>query len=291
MIFGLIGLASPFAVLLLLSTQAKLDRQLELSVRGASASLQAVKSSTSASAEATWSDDVTPAHTAEPTPFNKLATPIQPTAIEVVPAEGKKAVVVRVSNGFSAIDFAQPDRWVDVILTRQLETHSIFNDVIVQNARILAVDADADGHARPMARSVTLEVDLISAQKLLLASQIGLLSLILRRPGDDSTESVRQVAVEDLTSLPAEAVTAPTEPAVETTASIAPPAAATPEVAAVPAPAPTPTPDLAPVPTPSPTAASETNRPASEQDDPRFLWVRVSRPGAEPSVHKVPKEP
>jgi hypothetical protein len=354
-IFGLIGLASPIGVVALLNAQARLDRQLELSVQGAGAPLQALKSSTRVSAEATWPNDHAPTPPTELARINRLPAP---PAIELIPAEGKKAVVVRVSNGLNAIDFAQPGRWVDVILTRQVETNAIFNDVVVQSARILAVDSDGDGRDRSMARSVTLEVDLVGAQKLLLASQVGFLSLILGRPGDLPTQNTRQVDIDDLRSpsaepappAPASVWPAPAETDVETTASIAAPAAVTeqppapapsavadpmaaPAQAPTPAPSPpsetateatatatappqTPTLESAVAPATSPAAAQTltsgpsapgtesatttptttsattitTSEPAPEQDDSRFLWVRVNRPGAEPSVHRVPKE-
>ena len=38
-------------------------------------------------------------------------------------------------------------------------------------------------------------------------------------------------------------------------------------------------------------SADQTTDPAHEHDDPRFGWVTIKRPGAEPTLHKVRKEP
>jgi Flp pilus assembly protein CpaB len=310
-ICGLIGLAAPFGVLALLNAQAKLDHQLELFVQGAdNAPLQMLWPSPSPnmSTEMSAPNEPAPVHAEEPAHVDRFSPPILSPAIDIIPAEGKKAVVVRVSNGLNAIDFARPDRWVDVLLTRQLETNSIFSDVIVQNARILAVDADPERGARSVARSVTLEVDLIDAQKLLLATQVGFLSVVLSRQGD-RPQDVRQVDIDDLTTTAGTAETHTEATAATTPAAPAappPPVAATPEAAsapeAMPAPeAPPTSPDVASTPAtpPAPEAAAppavaavaaETIEPAREEDDARFGWVTVRRPGAAPLVHRVPRE-
>lgn len=302
-ICGLIGLAAPFAVLALLNAQAKLDHQLELYVQGAdNAPLQLPLPSPDMSTEVSAAIEPAPAQAKEPSPVDRFFPPNVPSAINIIPAEGKRAVVVRVSNGLNAIDFVRPDRWVDVVLTRQVEQNSIFNDVIVQNARVLAVDADEARGDRSMARSVTLEVGLVEAQKLLLATQVGFLSVVLSRPGDPP-QDVRQIDIDDLTTTAGTAETHTEATAVTTPAARAsPPVAPVPDVASAPEAVPVTqapadvasTPDVAPAPVaaaPPPAAAvAETIEPAREQDDARFGWVTVRRPGAAPSVLKVPRE-
>lgn len=259
----LVGLAAPFGVVALLSAQAKLDHQAELYVQAARARLQAPMAS--ARVETSWQDDLASSQSPEPLHAGGLSGLNQPPAPEIMPAEGKKAIAVRVSNGLAALDFAQPDRWVDVVLTRQIEISSVVNDVIVQNARILAVDVDGDGSDRSMARSVTLEVDMVDAQKLLLASQIGTLSLMLRRPGDLPASDARQVDITDLT-------TAATPP---------PPQPSPPMPAAAPSES---------LPVESPPAPPLPVEAMREPDELLFSQIRVRRPGADPSVHRVPRE-
>jgi len=74
------------------------------------------------------------------------------------------------------------------------------NDVVIQNARVLAVDQLADDAAdRPtVARAVTLEVDTVAAQKIALAASLGSLSLMLRRAGEQVMDATRRVTASDL---------------------------------------------------------------------------------------------
>jgi pilus assembly protein CpaB len=75
------------------------------------------------------------------------------------------------------------------------------NDVVIQNARVLAIDQLADDAAdRPtVARAVTVEVDTIGAQKIALAASLGSLSLMLRRAGEQHMDATRRVSESDLT--------------------------------------------------------------------------------------------
>ena len=56
----------------------------------------------------------------------------------------------------------------------------------LQNTRVLAIDQTADERAQKaaVAKSVTLEVDTVDAQKVWLASSVGSLSLLLRKAGE-----------------------------------------------------------------------------------------------------------
>jgi pilus assembly protein CpaB len=96
--------------------------------------------------------------------------------------------------------FVLPGDHVDVLLTRQAERTTGMNDVVVQNAKVLAVDQLADDAAdRPtVARAVTLEVDTVAAQKIALAASLGSLSLMLRRAGEQHMDATRRVTASDL---------------------------------------------------------------------------------------------
>ena len=59
--------------------------------------------------------------------------------------------------------------------------------MLLQNIRVIATDQNAKGaDGKPVVgKTATLEVDPLEAQKLALAQQVGQLSLILRKPGED----------------------------------------------------------------------------------------------------------
>src|SRR5262245_15248273 len=73
-----------------------------------------------------------------------LPRPHQPVSPRAILGEGKKAVAIRIANVESIAGFLVPDQPVDVVLTRQLEGNSLYNEVVAQNARMLATDRLAD---------------------------------------------------------------------------------------------------------------------------------------------------
>ena len=93
-----------------------------------------------------------------------------------------------------------PGDHVDVLLTRQQERTNGMNDVVIQNARVLAVDQLADDAAdRPtVVKAVTVEVDTVGAQKIALAASLGNLSLMLRRAGEQVMDTTRRITTSDL---------------------------------------------------------------------------------------------
>jgi pilus assembly protein CpaB len=93
-----------------------------------------------------------------------------------------------------------PGDRVDIMLSRQLEKNSAINDVVLKNTKVLAIDQLADERSdKPsVAKAVTIEVDIAGAQKLSLASQIGSLSLALRKAGDSDATASRPITLADL---------------------------------------------------------------------------------------------
>jgi pilus assembly protein CpaB len=93
-----------------------------------------------------------------------------------------------------------PGDRVDVVLTRPGDNKVSVNDVVIQDARVLAVDQLADQRAdKPdVVKAVTLEVDETGGQKLALASVVGTLSLLLRKAGEVDDDNTRQVTTTDL---------------------------------------------------------------------------------------------
>jgi pilus assembly protein CpaB len=113
---------------------------------------------------------------------------------------GMKAVTIRVNDVEGVGGFVLPGDRVDVVLTRQLEKGSATTEVVLQNAKVLAVDQIADDRAAKatVAKSVTLEVETVEAQKVWLASSVGNLSLLLREAGDNKEQKTRKITLKDL---------------------------------------------------------------------------------------------
>ena len=136
----------------------------------------------------------------EPILASKITGAGQRATLAAMLAEGMKAVSIRVNDVEGVAGFVLPGERVDVVLTRQLEKNAAYTDVVMQNARVLAIDQLADDRSdKPaVARSVTLEVDIAGAQKLALASQVGTLSLLLRRAGETRAQETRRVNASEL---------------------------------------------------------------------------------------------
>jgi len=86
------------------------------------------------------------------------------------------------------------------VLTRQLDKASATTEVVLQNTRVLAIDQSADERQikATVAKSVTLEVDTVKAQKVWLASSVGSLSLLLRKAGETAEVTTRRIMLKDL---------------------------------------------------------------------------------------------
>ncbi len=119
--------------------------------------------------------------------------------------DGKRAAAVRINDVSGVAGFVQPNDSVDVLITRsavgQNNSGQQVTDVLLQNARVIAIDQDAKGEdGKPaVAKTATLEVTPLDAQKLALGQQIGQLSLVLRKPGDDQNNmTVETVSLNDL---------------------------------------------------------------------------------------------
>lgn len=126
----------------------------------------------------------------EPILASKITGEGQNASIASLLPDGKRAAAVRVNDVSGVAGFIQPNDAVDVLITRQVpgnDNNAHMTDVLLQNIRVIAIDQDAKGaDGKPtLAKTATLEVDPIDAQKLALGQQIGQLSLVLRKPGDE----------------------------------------------------------------------------------------------------------
>ncbi len=136
----------------------------------------------------------------EPVLALKITGPGQRATLSALVKPGMKAVTIRVNDVEGVGGFVLPGDHVDVVLTRQIDKGSATTQVVLQNTRVLAVDQIADERAAKatVAKSVTLEVDTVEAQKLWLASSVGSLSLLLRKAGETAEVKTRKVTLQDL---------------------------------------------------------------------------------------------
>lgn len=136
----------------------------------------------------------------EPVLALKITGPGQRATLSALVTPGMKAVTIRVNDVEGVGGFVLPGDRVDVVLTRQLEKGAATTQVVLQNTKVLAIDQIADERAAKatVAKSVTLEVDTVEAQKVWLAASVGSLSLLLRQAGDTSDVKTRKITLKDL---------------------------------------------------------------------------------------------
>jgi pilus assembly protein CpaB len=141
-----------------------------------------------------------PVEANEPVLAIKVTGPGQRATLSAIVSEGMKAVSIRVNDVEGVGGFVLPGDRVDVVLTRQLEKRNATTEVVLQNARVLAVDQSADDRTSKaaVAKAVTLEVDTVGAQKIWLAASVGSLSLLLRKAGEQDSVPTRRVTLDDL---------------------------------------------------------------------------------------------
>lgn len=233
----MVGIAVVFGLLAVFVAQGWLNYQADLSRRTVAPAPKAVATRTIVVAagpmrfgahvtsdnlrEVNWPEEATPAGTFssiadltsggkrivlasieknEPILRTKITGPGQKATLSAVIQDGMRAVTVRVNDVEGVGGFILPGDHVDVLLTRQQERTNGMNDVVIQNARVLAVDQLADDAAdRPtVVKAVTVEVDTVGAQKIALAASLGNLSLMLRRAGEQHMDATRRITTSDL---------------------------------------------------------------------------------------------
>ena len=97
--------------------------------------------------------------------------PGQRATLSAVLDPGMKAVTIRVNDVEGVAGFVLPGDHVDVMLTRQGEKNTAVNDVVIENAQVLAIDqlADEKTDKPSVVKAVTLEVKATDGEKLALA--------------------------------------------------------------------------------------------------------------------------
>jgi pilus assembly protein CpaB len=139
----------------------------------------------------------------EPIMATKLAGEGLGPSISYLLPDGMRAAAVRINDVSGVAGFIQPMDTVDVLITRSLpgaENRQV-TDVLLQAVKVIAIDQNAQGaDGKPIvAKTATLEVNPTDAQKLALAQQVGQLSLVLRKPGEQQDLGrVATVSMNDL---------------------------------------------------------------------------------------------
>jgi pilus assembly protein CpaB len=136
----------------------------------------------------------------EPVLSVKITGPGERATLSSLVHKGMKAVTIRVNDVEGVGGFVLPGDRVDVVLTRQIDKGSATTEVVLQDVRVLAVDQTADDRAAKaaVAKSVTLEVTTVQAQKVWLATSVGNLSLLLRKAGETAQVNTRKITLKDL---------------------------------------------------------------------------------------------
>lgn len=140
----------------------------------------------------------------EPILASKISGEGQSASLAALLPDGKRAAAVRIDDVTGVAGFVQPNDAVDVLITRQARgtnRDERVTDVLLQNVRVIAIDQQAkDANGEPkLARTATLEVEPLDAQKLALGQQVGNLSLVLRKPGaEQDSPMIETVSLEDL---------------------------------------------------------------------------------------------
>ena len=132
---------------------------------------------------------------------------------------GMRAVTVRVDDITGVAGFVTAGDRVDVVLTRtkndtqvvntaegptEKVTNEMASEVILQNVKVLTLDQNADesNTSAQVVKAVTVEVTSADAQKVALAQQLGILYLLLRPAGEDTSTNSASVTTSDLDGKP-----------------------------------------------------------------------------------------
>jgi pilus assembly protein CpaB len=136
----------------------------------------------------------------------KITAAGQRASLSVLLEEGQRAVTVRVDDIKGVAGFILPGDRVDVVLLRtetQQGDRENSADILLEYVKVLAIDQLlSDRQDQPkvatIAKAVTLQVSPEQAQKLLLAGNVGKLSLVLRQPAEGKLAEGRRITDSDL---------------------------------------------------------------------------------------------
>jgi pilus assembly protein CpaB len=133
----------------------------------------------------------------------KISGPGSRPIVSAAIAEGMRAYTLKVDDASGVGGHALPGDHVDVVLLRDLTPsgpeRNFISYVVVQNARVLGMDLNADPTSDKPASpdTATVEVSVEDSQKLSVASTLGTLSLALRRNGAAEITDARPLRTND----------------------------------------------------------------------------------------------
>lgn len=136
----------------------------------------------------------------EPIVRSKVGAPNQAASLSTMISEGKRAVTVSVDEVRGVAGFVSPGDFVDVVLTRAKGGMGSVSETILQHVKVLAIDQLAEQRQEKpvVARAVTFELSAEEALKITLATNVGRLSLILRKAAEEIDSPDRRVTEQDL---------------------------------------------------------------------------------------------
>ena len=133
---------------------------------------------------------------------SKITGPGQRASLASLLDEGKRAVTVSVDDVRGVAGFVLPGDFVDIVVIADdgSPKRQSYSDILLEHVKVLAIDQVAsEGEGQPtVAKAVTVEVTKEQAQKILLATNIGKLSLILARPVESKPDPNRRVSEKDI---------------------------------------------------------------------------------------------
>jgi pilus assembly protein CpaB len=152
----------------------------------------------------------------EPVLRSKITGPGQRASLASLLDDGKRAVTVSVDDVRGVAGFVLPGDFVDIVIIADdgSPKRQSYSDILLEHVKVLAIDQVAsEGEGQPtVAKAVTVEVTKEQAQKILLATSIGKLSLILARPVESKPDPNRRVSEKDIGRTRPEPVRPPPAP-------------------------------------------------------------------------------
>lgn len=133
----------------------------------------------------------------------KISGPGSRPIVSAALTEGMRAYTLKVSDATGVGGHALPGDRVDVVLVHDATPtgpiRNYISYVVVQNARVLGIDLNADPTSEKPASpsTATIEVSVEESQKLSIASTLGTLSLALRRTGEDEVADAGPLRTSD----------------------------------------------------------------------------------------------
>ncbi|NTU68664.1 MAG: Flp pilus assembly protein CpaB [Chlorobiaceae bacterium] len=136
----------------------------------------------------------------EPVLPGKLAPKTATGGLSSIIPEGKRAITVRVNEVIAVAGFALPGSYVDVLMSGKDANNQPFSRTVLSRIKVLAVaqETTADPDKPKVVNAVTLELTPHESEKLDLARNIGVLSLVLRNELDTSEINSAGVRLPDI---------------------------------------------------------------------------------------------